>query len=77
VDLAPGMHVLRELMARERATEAALKQRLREVLPQRLAGSWLRQAAEGWSNAALEECERGLHRWAFHPVRTEGLRRPR
>jgi predicted Rossmann fold flavoprotein len=75
VDLAPGMHVLRELMAPgARRTEAALKQRLREVLPQRLAG-FVAEAGgpKGWSNAALEECERGLHRWAFHPVRTEGF----
>jgi len=28
---------------------------------------------EGWSNAALEACERRLHRWVFHPVRTEGF----
>ena len=28
---------------------------------------------KGWSNAALEGCERGLHRWVFHPVRTEGF----
>jgi hypothetical protein len=75
VDLAPGMHVLRELMAPgARRTEAALKQRLREVLPQRLAG-FVAEAGgpKGWSNAALEQCERGLHRWAFHPVRTEGF----
>jgi predicted Rossmann fold flavoprotein len=52
----------------------ALRQALREVLPQRLA-SFLAQAGApvGWSNAALEARERQLHRWAFHPVGTEGF----
>jgi predicted flavoprotein YhiN len=27
----------------------------------------------GWTNAALEACEQGLHRWEFHPVGTEGF----
>ena len=53
---------------------AALKQALREVLPQRLA-EFLAEVGgpKGWSNAALEACERGLHRWEFHPVGTEGF----
>ena len=53
---------------------AALKQTLREVLPQRLA-NYLAEIAgpKGWTNAALEACERGLHRWEFHPVGTEGF----
>jgi len=51
----------------------ALKQVLREFLPQRLANFLAEQSAEGgWSNAALEERERQLHRWLFHPVGTEG-----
>jgi hypothetical protein len=28
---------------------------------------------KGWSNAALEACERGLRRWELHPVGTEGF----
>jgi hypothetical protein len=53
---------------------AALRQALREALPRRLADH-LAETGEpkGWSNAALEECERRLHRWAFHPVGTEGF----
>lgn len=52
----------------------AVKQALRQVLPQRLA-SYLAEigAPSGWSNAALEECERRLRRWEFHPVGTEGF----
>jgi len=53
---------------------AALKQALRGTLPQRLA-NYLAEAGApaGWSNAALEACERRLHRWTFHPVGTEGF----
>ena len=43
-------------------------------MPQRLAEFVARTCGpKGWSNAALEACERGLHRWAFHPLRTEGF----
>lgn len=53
---------------------AALKQKLREALPQRLA-SYLAEfgGPRGWSNAALEAFEHRLHRWDFHPVGTEGF----
>ena len=52
----------------------ALKQVLREALPRRLADFLAETGGpQGWTNAALEECERRLHRWAFHPVGTEGF----
>jgi predicted Rossmann fold flavoprotein len=52
----------------------ALRQALHEALPRRLA-DYLAEIGgpKRWSNAALEECERRLHRWAFHPVGTEGF----
>ncbi len=74
VDFAPGARVLDPLLqqgARRDAT--ALKQSLREVMPQRLATFIAETAApKGWTNAALGACERGLHRWEFHPTGTEG-----
>jgi predicted Rossmann fold flavoprotein len=52
----------------------AVKQALRELLPQRLANHLAEaSAASGWSNAALEARELELHRWAFEPVGTEGF----
>jgi predicted flavoprotein YhiN len=53
---------------------AAVRQALRDVLPRRLA-DYLAEigAPTGWTNAALETCERRLHRWEFHPVGTEGF----
>jgi predicted flavoprotein YhiN len=52
----------------------ALRKALREELPRRLA-DYLAEigAPKGWTNAALEACERRLHRWEFHPVGTEGF----
>jgi predicted Rossmann fold flavoprotein len=79
VDFAPGLargkgllEALRE--PRARRDPAALKQALRELLPQRLAGHLAEVAApKGWSNADLEACEKDLRRWPFHPVGTEGF----
>jgi hypothetical protein len=52
----------------------ALRKALHEALPRRLA-DYLAEigAPKGWSNAALEACERKLHQWEFHPVGTEGF----
>ena len=62
------------LQPRARRDETALRQALREVLPQRLANHLAEAAApNGWSNADLEACEQSLHRWQFHPVATEGF----
>lgn len=75
VDFAPGGELLNALMTPgARRTEAMFRQALRDVLPQRVA-SFIADGGEprGWSNAALEDCERKLHRWAFHPMKTEGF----
>jgi predicted Rossmann fold flavoprotein len=75
VDLAPERNVLGMLMEPgARRDAAALRQALKEVVPQRLA-HYLAEVGglNGWSNAALEACERRLHRWALHPVGTEGF----
>jgi hypothetical protein len=78
LDLAPGV-VAGELLGALREAGArrdlgALRQALREVVPQRLAGFLAEAGApQGWSNAALEVGERKLHRWTLHPVGTEGF----
>jgi predicted Rossmann fold flavoprotein len=83
LDLAPEHELLAPLAGHKslpgsgpqpRRDLPALKQALREVLPQRLAAFLAEAAApQGWSNAALAECERRLHNWALHPVATEGF----
>lgn len=75
VDFAPGANALGMLLEPgARRVEAGLRQALREVLPQRLAGYLAEKGGpQGWSNAALEACERRLHEWTFHPAATEGF----
>jgi hypothetical protein len=75
LDFAPGMELLRALKEpRARRDLGALRLALREVLPQRLAGFLAETCApSGWSNAALDEVERRLHRFVLHPVGTEGF----
>jgi predicted Rossmann fold flavoprotein len=73
VDLAPEQDVLAALMQGRRDLPALLKV-LRERFPQRLAEHLAQVAAPtGWSNAALEACERSLHAWPFYPTGTEGF----
>jgi hypothetical protein len=79
VDFAPDLparggllEVLLQPGARRDLT--AFRQALREALPLRLANHLAGIGApQGWSNAALEACERELRRWAFQPVGTEGF----
>jgi predicted Rossmann fold flavoprotein len=79
LDFAPGLgggaRLLGSLMKpKSRRDEAALKQALRTVLPVRMADCLAEAGApKGWSNAALEEAERQLRGWEFHPVGTEGF----
>lgn len=75
VDFAPGRNVLCELMMPQaRRTDTAFNQALRDGLPQRMAGFLADEGApDGWSNAALEACERKLHSWVFRPTKTEGF----
>jgi predicted Rossmann fold flavoprotein len=75
LNLSPHQEVLGGLMEpRARRDTAALKQALKQVLPQRLAAFLAETAGpDGWSNAALEAYERRLHAWQLNPVGTEGF----
>jgi predicted Rossmann fold flavoprotein len=72
IDLVPEREILTPLSSGRR-DEAAFLKALRDYLPSRLAEHLASVAApKGWTNAALEECERTLHRYPFHPTGTEG-----
>ncbi len=79
VDFAPGQEGRAELLTvlrqpGARRDPAGLRQALRGVLPQRVADILADAGApKGWTNAALDACERNLRQWAFHPVTTEGF----
>ncbi len=75
VDLAPETKLLAPLhTTNARRDVAMLRRALGDYLPQRLAAHLAATAApSGWSNNALDTCERTLHRWPFHPTGTEGF----
>jgi hypothetical protein len=79
LDFAPGVAPEEELLGAlkqqgARRDMSALKQALREVLPQRLANHLAEVGGpQSWTNAALDACEHRLHPFAFHPVGTEGF----
>jgi predicted Rossmann fold flavoprotein len=79
LDFAPGRADSSDLLAALKRPDGrrdlvALRQALCAALPQRLANFLAETGApQSWSNTALEACERGLHRWALHPVGTEGF----
>jgi predicted Rossmann fold flavoprotein len=79
VDFAPELGKNAELLGEmkqpgSRRDAAALRQALRTVVPQRLAAFLAEVGApDGWSNGALENAERRVRRWEFHPVGTEGF----
>jgi predicted Rossmann fold flavoprotein len=73
VDFAPDRQILAPVL-NGRRDPATLLKALREHLPQRLAEHLSQIAAPaGWSNAALEACERNLHHWPLQPTGTEGF----
>jgi predicted Rossmann fold flavoprotein len=75
LDIAPGAEILAPLrLGRQgRRDGATLLNALKEHLPSRLAEHLAQVAAPaGWTNAALDTCERALHRYPLHPTGTEG-----
>ena len=58
---------------KEPRTLAALRSKLRKILPARLADRWLElHTPPSWTNPALADLERQLHAWAIVPAGTEG-----
>ncbi len=78
LDLAPDRQVFAELMEpgarRDAASALAALTGTRQEMPLRLARRWLElNPITRWTNAALEEAERRLHRFEFVPAGTEGF----
>ena len=74
IDLAPGREITAGL--RQDGTRrdlASSKSALHATLPIRLAERWLElHPPQQWTNAALDEMERQIHRWEILPDGTEG-----
>jgi predicted Rossmann fold flavoprotein len=79
VDFGPGLAAGSKLLgpllrSGSRRDDAALRQALHSLLPQRLATHLAEAGAPtGWSNASIEAAEHRFRRWEFHPAETEGF----
>ena len=75
IDLVRGRDVI-EVFSDPKAPRnlPALRSRLRDLLPARLADRWLENhAPTSWNNTTLSEFERQVHTWTIHPAGTEGF----
>ena len=78
IDLAPDRDATAAVRSSKVRTTAAIRSALQQILPNRFATRWLELHAPAfsqsalWSNRALAELERQLHRWAVTPADTEG-----
>jgi len=77
IDLAPNGDVISELQKpNARKDGATLRASLQRALPNRLADRWIDNfPPASWTNHALAEYERQLHRWQVIPADTEGYDR--
>jgi len=75
VDWSPAQEILAPLRAPNAHRDLnAAKAALRAKLPARLAERLLEIAPPAnWTNHALDQLERRLHAWSFHPTATEGF----
>jgi len=73
MDLAPGLDVTAALREGKVRNLAAARRALEEILPKRLAETWLAaHKPRGWSNEDLAEMEEKAHGWVLAPSGTEG-----
>jgi predicted Rossmann fold flavoprotein len=74
LDLAPERNLVSELRTRGHRDGVGWKSLLRDVLPRRLADSWLEsRPLTGNSDSGFADAERQLHEWKVLPKGTEGL----
>jgi predicted Rossmann fold flavoprotein len=75
IDLAPGADVMRPLLkGRLPRNVSSARAALRDLLPTRLATRWFEHNAPArFTNAALEDYERRIHRWQIVPAGDEGF----
>jgi predicted Rossmann fold flavoprotein len=74
IDLAPGSDVTAALRGPKTPRNiTAMRSALQDFLPNRLANRWLdMHPPAAWTNSALVELERAVHKWKVIPAGTEG-----
>ena len=73
IDLAPDHDVTRQARSKTAQRPEAVRQSLREILPNRFADRWLDgNAPSDWTNSGLSQLEHRIHNWQLVPQGTEG-----
>ena len=73
IDLAPEHDVTSQARSKTAQRPEAVRQALRERLPNRFADRWLdANAPSDWTNSGLSQLEHRIHNWQVFPRGTEG-----
>lgn len=73
IDLAPGLDATAPMREPNKRNAAAARSALQRFLPKRLASTWLdAYALDAWTNPALDELDKRIHKWTLKPDGTEG-----
>ncbi|HJZ64533.1 MAG TPA: NAD(P)/FAD-dependent oxidoreductase [Candidatus Acidoferrum sp.] len=73
IDLAPGHNVTSALLQGKIKSGSALRNAFVGVMPRRFAERWIElHPPKDWTNTAIENFEKALHRWEMVPSGTEG-----
>ena len=73
IDLVPDHEVTSQARSKAAQRPEAIRQALRELLPNRFADCWLdANAPPDWTNSGLSQLEHRIHNWQVFPQGTEG-----
>jgi hypothetical protein len=73
IDIAPDCNVAAEIREGKIRDVGAARSVLQGFLPKRFATRWLElNEPPDWTNPALEDFERRVHKWRLTPANTEG-----
>jgi predicted Rossmann fold flavoprotein len=73
IDLAPDQRVADALIEGKTRNVASLRNAFIGVLPKRFAERWIKlHPPKDWTDLAIENFEKAVHRWEFVPSRTDG-----
>jgi predicted Rossmann fold flavoprotein len=73
IDLAPGREITPAIRGAKVRNMAAARSAFLGVLPKRFAEHWLEEnKPASWTNEALTNLEKRIHRWPLTPAGTEG-----
>ena len=76
IDLAPDREVTASIRQSTVRNASSAGSALQKFLPARFARRWLElNSAARWTNQALEDLERRIHRWTLLPAGTEGYQK--